>query len=149
MRIPRRPWHEDKIGNVCKGIQMEYICPLLSLPPPRLPRAPSRHTGSTETRCYTGGGGGGAGGEWRAGGGAVIRALSWCFLVDPDPDWQKTEAQKLREKLLLEELVTIVNKRDELVIHLDNQERAIDEDEQIEHDVSRASIKPQEKCALM
>lgn len=64
-------------------------------------------------------------------------------------DWQKTEAQKLREKLLLEELVTIVNKRDELVIHLDNQERAIDEDEQIEHDVSRASIKPQEKCALM
>nr|XP_045600175.1 EH domain-binding protein 1-like [Procambarus clarkii] len=64
-------------------------------------------------------------------------------------DWQKTEAQKLREKLLLEELVTIVNKRDELVIHLDNQERAIDEDEQIEHDVSRASIKAQEKCALM
>ena len=39
-------------------------------------------------------------------------------------DWQKTEAQKLREKLLLEELVAIVNKRDELVHHLDNQEKA-------------------------
>ena len=39
-------------------------------------------------------------------------------------DWQKTEAQKLREKLLLEELVAIVNKRDELVHHLDSQEKA-------------------------
>ncbi|KAK8379891.1 hypothetical protein O3P69_019715 [Scylla paramamosain] len=39
-------------------------------------------------------------------------------------DWQKTEAQKKREDLLLGELITIVNKRDELVIHLDNQERA-------------------------
>ncbi|XP_066972778.1 EH domain-binding protein 1 isoform X11 [Macrobrachium rosenbergii] len=64
-------------------------------------------------------------------------------------DWQKTEAQKLREKLLLEELVTIVNKRDELVIHLDNQERAIDDDEHIEQIVSGASTKPQEKCILM
>lgn len=66
-------------------------------------------------------------------------------------DWQKTEAQKKREKLLLEELVTIVNKRDELVIHLDNQERAIDEDEQIQHDVSHltTSTKTQDKCTLM
>lgn len=39
-------------------------------------------------------------------------------------DWQKTEDQKRRETLLLAELVTIVNKRDELVHHLDSQERA-------------------------
>jgi len=39
-------------------------------------------------------------------------------------DWQKTEEQKRRENLLLAELVTIVNKRDELVHHLDSQERA-------------------------
>lgn len=42
------------------------------------------------------------------------------FLVD----WQKTEEQKLRENLLLSELVNIVNKRDELVHHLDSQEKA-------------------------
>ncbi|CAG2068443.1 unnamed protein product, partial [Timema podura] len=39
-------------------------------------------------------------------------------------DWQKTEEQKIREHLLLDELVTIVNKRDELVHHLDSQEKA-------------------------
>lgn len=39
-------------------------------------------------------------------------------------DWRKTTEQKMRENLLLEELVSIVNKRDELVHHLDTQERA-------------------------
>lgn len=39
-------------------------------------------------------------------------------------DWRKTEAQRAREQMLLEELVQIVNKRDELVHHLDNQEKA-------------------------
>ncbi len=39
-------------------------------------------------------------------------------------EWQKTESQKKREKLLLDDLVAIVNKRDELVQHLDSQEKA-------------------------
>uniref|UniRef100_A0A0P4VWA2 Putative ca2+-binding actin-bundling protein n=2 Tax=Rhodnius TaxID=13248 RepID=A0A0P4VWA2_9HEMI len=55
-------------------------------------------------------------------------------------DWQKTEEQKLRENLLLTELVNIVNKRDELVHHLDSQERAIEDDDKIERDLSRAGL---------
>lgn len=39
-------------------------------------------------------------------------------------EWQKTEADKSREKMLLEELVQIVNKRDELVQDLHTQEQA-------------------------
>jgi len=38
-------------------------------------------------------------------------------------DWQKTEAQKKKEQLLLEELVSIVNKRDELVQQCDYEEK--------------------------
>ncbi|KAF7393604.1 hypothetical protein HZH68_010423 [Vespula germanica] len=53
-------------------------------------------------------------------------------------DWRKTTEQKMRENLLLEELVSIVNKRDELVHHLDTQERAIEDDDEIERDLSRA-----------
>jgi len=38
-------------------------------------------------------------------------------------DWAKTEAQKQNEQMLLEELVSIVNKRDELVQQRDYQEK--------------------------
>ncbi|XP_046676068.1 EH domain-binding protein 1-like isoform X1 [Homalodisca vitripennis] len=55
-------------------------------------------------------------------------------------DWQKTEEQKLRENLLLAELVNIVNKRDELVHHLDSQEKAIEDDDKIERDLSRVGV---------
>lgn len=42
----------------------------------------------------------------------------------PSPtDWQKTEAQKRREQLLLDELVALVDKRDALVRDLDAQEK--------------------------
>lgn len=64
-------------------------------------------------------------------------------------DWQKTEAQKVREKLLLDELVAIVNKRDELVQHLDNQEKAIEEDDKIAENVNKAPFPSQEKPCII
>ena len=38
-------------------------------------------------------------------------------------DWQKTEHERHREQLLLEEMVILVDKRNELVEQLDAQER--------------------------
>ncbi|KAK3751602.1 hypothetical protein RRG08_012664 [Elysia crispata] len=55
-------------------------------------------------------------------------------------DWQKTDAQKRRERLLLDELVTVVNKRDELVQHLDSQERAIEDDELLEKKIQSGEL---------
>ncbi|VEN63235.1 unnamed protein product [Callosobruchus maculatus] len=55
-------------------------------------------------------------------------------------DWRKTEEQRNREQALLDELVQIVNKRDELVHHLDNQEKAIEDDEIIEKDLSNIEL---------
>ncbi|XP_066260319.1 EH domain-binding protein 1 isoform X2 [Euwallacea similis] len=55
-------------------------------------------------------------------------------------DWKKTEEQRTREQVLLDELVQIVNKRDELVHHLDSQEKAIEDDEIIEKDLSHIEL---------
>lgn len=52
----------------------------------------------------------------------VLGTFLKCFLFRL-PDWQKTEAQKRREQLLLDELVILVNKRDALVRDLDAQEK--------------------------
>ncbi|KAK6619087.1 hypothetical protein RUM44_003469 [Polyplax serrata] len=64
-------------------------------------------------------------------------------------DWQKTEEQKVREALLLDELVSIVNKRDELVHHLDSQEKAIEDDHEIQRDVTRASMMQRNRNCLV
>ncbi|XP_026276335.1 EH domain-binding protein 1 isoform X1 [Frankliniella occidentalis] len=63
-------------------------------------------------------------------------------------DWQKTEEQKVRETLLLDELVSIVNKRDELVHHLDSQERAIEDDDEIVRDLSRGFGQKKPNCSV-
>ncbi|KOC60095.1 EH domain-binding protein 1 [Habropoda laboriosa] len=64
-------------------------------------------------------------------------------------EWRKTPEQKMRENLLLEELVSIVNKRDELVHHLDTQERAIEDDDEIERNLSRAGLAQRNKNCVI
>ncbi|XP_075719262.1 EH domain-binding protein 1 isoform X3 [Rhinoderma darwinii] len=67
-------------------------------------------------------------------------------------DWQKTEAQKRREQLLLDELVILVNKRDALVRDLDAQEKeAEEEEEHLERTLEQNKgkmTKKEEKCII-
>ncbi|XP_061396077.1 EH domain-binding protein 1, partial [Musca vetustissima] len=64
-------------------------------------------------------------------------------------EWRKTEAQREKERQLLDKLMDVVNKRDALVQCLHNEEQAIEDDHEIARNLEQVNISGNnEKCVI-
>ncbi|KAL4707502.1 hypothetical protein ACJJTC_000254 [Scirpophaga incertulas] len=75
----------------------------------------------------------------------LARELRLSLGVD---EWRKTPGQKRRERLLLQELLAAVNERDRLVQEMDEQEKAIADDDAIERNLCQVEIQRKNNCIL-
>ena len=66
-------------------------------------------------------------------------------------DSQKTEAMRSEEAALLEQYIEAVNKKNELLLDLDSQEKLIEEDERIQNLIANrdlVTLKKEEECVI-
>jgi hypothetical protein len=81
-----------------------------------------------------------------------LEEIQWRLQKFTDmEDSQKTEAVRREEQSLLDQLVEAVNRKNRLVLDLDNQEKAIAEDELIQTMVANKdliTLKKEEECVI-